>query len=87
MTGGDGVVNGLGCETLLKQNGFNALLSGEGACRQRAESRPTGLASLEFDAFLDHVAPHLAAVGLRDVEPGRGLDRRLVKHLWYAAQS
>lgn len=86
MTGGDGVDNGLGCETLLKQNGFKALLSGEGACRQRAESRPTGLAWLEFDAF-DHVAPHLAAVGLGDVEPGWGTDRRLVTHLWYAARS
>lgn len=85
-TGKDDVVNGLRCETPLKQNGFKALLFGEGACRQRAESRLTGLASLEFDAF-ERVALHLAAVGLGDVEPGWGTDRRLVEHPWYAARS
>lgn len=38
------------------------------AAKERG-SRPTGLASLGLDAFA-RVAPHIATVGLGDVEPG-----------------
>lgn len=84
-TRGDDVVEGLGGETPLKQNGLKRFCSvKELVAKERKASDRLGIAGLDAS---DRVAPHLAAVGLGDVGPGWGTDRRLVEPPWYAARS